>query len=153
MSTFALAAAMPVEELVELIGLLAWMESLGGGMTPLERLSEHWYYVIVICVLLGIWGYIAYSMWRIHRRMQPGAGKCCQMALETNGKQHDPSCTGKRSNPRSCIYDPYGGNGNWRQQVEACTARGCPLYAVRPTSKANKDDSGADSPPETGVAT
>ena len=33
-----------------------------------------------------------------------------------------------------CIVDPDGGGGTWRQQVEACTAPTCPLYAVRPTS-------------------
>ncbi len=33
---------------------------------------------------------------------------------------------------RQCIYDPYGGRGTWREQVAACTARTCPLYAYRP---------------------
>lgn len=33
-----------------------------------------------------------------------------------------------------CIFDPEGGGGSWRQQVEACTAPACPLYDVRPTS-------------------
>src|SRR6185312_8814576 len=26
---------------------------------------------------------------------------------------------------KECVYDPLGGCGNWRQQVEACTARAC----------------------------
>ena len=34
-----------------------------------------------------------------------------------------------------CIYDGSGGGGSWRQQVEACTCTGCPLYSVRPVSK------------------
>lgn len=34
-----------------------------------------------------------------------------------------------------CIYDESPGNGNWRQQVTACTAPNCPLYPVRPVSK------------------
>ena len=33
-----------------------------------------------------------------------------------------------------CIYDPYQ-KGNWRQQVQACTAPTCPLYDVRPVSR------------------
>jgi hypothetical protein len=33
-----------------------------------------------------------------------------------------------------CIYDPIGGPGSWRQQVEACTSKGCPLFHVRPLS-------------------
>ena len=36
---------------------------------------------------------------------------------------------------RHCIYDPYSGEGNWRQQVGACTSVRCPLYEVRPVSK------------------
>ncbi len=39
---------------------------------------------------------------------------------------------------KDCIYDPHGGTGTWRQQVEACTSPACPLYPVRPIS-----DSGA----------
>lgn len=35
---------------------------------------------------------------------------------------------------RECIYDPHGGSGTWRQQVEACTSYKCPLYEVRPVS-------------------
>lgn len=34
---------------------------------------------------------------------------------------------------RECIYDEYGG-GTWREQIEACTSPGCPLYGVRPIS-------------------
>ena len=33
-----------------------------------------------------------------------------------------------------CIYDPIGGQGTWRQQIEACSAFICPLHAIRPTS-------------------
>ena len=36
---------------------------------------------------------------------------------------------------KECIYDDSPGNGNWRQQVAACTAKTCPLYPVRPISK------------------
>ena len=39
---------------------------------------------------------------------------------------------------KACIYDPVGGGGTWRQQVEACTAKGCPLYDYRPTSASEK---------------
>jgi hypothetical protein len=34
----------------------------------------------------------------------------------------------------SCIYDPIGGKGGKKQQIEACTAHACPLYPVRPKS-------------------
>ena len=37
---------------------------------------------------------------------------------------------------KSCIYDPLSGLGHWRQQVELCTITSCPLYAVRPRTKA-----------------
>lgn len=37
---------------------------------------------------------------------------------------------------RECIYDPHEA-GTWRQQIAACTALTCPLYAVRPTSTAS----------------
>ena len=37
---------------------------------------------------------------------------------------------------RECIYEPYPGGGSWRQQVEACTSPKCPLFPVRPLSKA-----------------
>lgn len=35
---------------------------------------------------------------------------------------------------KQCIYDKTQ-PGNWRQQVEACTAKSCPLYEYRPISK------------------
>ena len=31
-----------------------------------------------------------------------------------------------------CIVDPYSNGGTWKQQIEACTDKACPLYAVRP---------------------
>ena len=40
----------------------------------------------------------------------------------------------------NCIYDPFSGLGNWRQQVEACTVKTCPLWPVRPISKPHKRD-------------
>jgi len=40
---------------------------------------------------------------------------------------------------RSCIYDPIGGMGSWRQQVEACTSVACPLYECRPISQKTHD--------------
>jgi hypothetical protein len=39
---------------------------------------------------------------------------------------------------RECIYDPNGGGGTWRQQVEACSSPSCPLYVVRPISRPEK---------------
>lgn len=39
---------------------------------------------------------------------------------------------------RECIYDPAGGVGTWRQQVENCIADTCPLYPYRPLSKKAK---------------
>lgn len=33
---------------------------------------------------------------------------------------------------KQCIHDPDGGTGTWRQQVAACTAENCPLFAYRP---------------------
>ncbi len=47
---------------------------------------------------------------------------------------------------KSCIYDPIGGSGTWRQQVEACTSYRCPLYPVRPKSSAigAEDENEAD---------
>lgn len=39
---------------------------------------------------------------------------------------------------KDCIYDPLSGQGAWREQVTACTATGCPLYPVRPKSKARR---------------
>lgn len=38
-----------------------------------------------------------------------------------------------------CIYDPYQ-PGTWLKQVEICTSKGCPLYDVRPSSKAKSGD-------------
>lgn len=32
---------------------------------------------------------------------------------------------------KMCIYDK-GAEGTWRQQVEACTAKTCPLFQFRP---------------------
>lgn len=31
-----------------------------------------------------------------------------------------------------CIYDPVGGRGTWRQQVEDCTSCECSLFPYRP---------------------
>lgn len=45
---------------------------------------------------------------------------------------------------KECIYDPIAGRGTWRQQVEACTSRSCPLFAVRPTSSSSKVEDEAD---------
>ena len=36
---------------------------------------------------------------------------------------------------RYCIYDPHA-EGNWRQQVDGCPAKDCPLWDIRPRSKA-----------------
>ena len=36
---------------------------------------------------------------------------------------------------KGCIFDPVAG-GQWRQQVEACTSPECPLFELRPRSKA-----------------
>ena len=33
---------------------------------------------------------------------------------------------------KSCLFDPTGGTGTWRQQTAACTSKSCPLYNVRP---------------------
>ena len=35
----------------------------------------------------------------------------------------------------SCIYDPLA-RGNWRQQVTVCYCYSCPLWEVRPRSRA-----------------
>lgn len=35
---------------------------------------------------------------------------------------------------KACIYDPGSGLGNWRQQVEGCTAKSCALFPFRPVS-------------------
>lgn len=55
---------------------------------------------------------------------------------------HGPSRTGQRMSLRAaidaacraCIHDPHAA-GTWREQVAACTSRGCPLYLVRPLPK------------------
>jgi len=39
---------------------------------------------------------------------------------------------------KKCIYDPEGGNGTWREQVQACSSSNCPLHALRPISGALK---------------
>jgi hypothetical protein len=39
---------------------------------------------------------------------------------------------------KGCIYDKYQ-PGNWRQQVEACTSKACPLYEFRPVSSAGDE--------------
>lgn len=40
-----------------------------------------------------------------------------------------------------CIYDnELAGNGTWRQQTEDCTATGCPLYSIRPTSSVSEGE-------------
>lgn len=49
---------------------------------------------------------------------------------------------------RDCIYDPKSGLGNWRQQVEGCTSRSCPLWPVRPTSRGGKSAGEAETAPE-----
>ena len=36
---------------------------------------------------------------------------------------------------KSCIYDPFGGNGKWREQVDSCTSSNCPLHQVRPRAR------------------
>lgn len=36
-----------------------------------------------------------------------------------------------------CIYQDTGGDGNWRQQIAACTSKSCPLWSVRPLSTAH----------------
>ena len=40
---------------------------------------------------------------------------------------------------KSCIYDPIGGKGTWRQQIEACTSKECPLWPLRPISKGTSE--------------
>jgi hypothetical protein len=41
---------------------------------------------------------------------------------------------------RECIYDPFSGMGNWRQQVSACRSPACPLFAYRPVSKGGRGE-------------
>lgn len=38
---------------------------------------------------------------------------------------------------KECIYDPVGSTGHWREQVTRCTSFKCPLYGVRPVTKAS----------------
>ena len=46
---------------------------------------------------------------------------------------------------RQCLYDPKAaGLGHWRQQIEACTDTGCPLFPVRPRTRARKGSDVAD---------
>jgi len=40
---------------------------------------------------------------------------------------------------RECLYDPDSGCGPWRMQVDACTSPSCPLYPVRPRSRARQE--------------
>ena len=40
---------------------------------------------------------------------------------------------------KQCIYDPQGGAGTWRQQTEACPAKDCPLWDLRPVSKTREE--------------
>lgn len=55
---------------------------------------------------------------------------------------HGPSRAGQRMSLRAaidakcreCIHNPHA-SGTWREQVTACTSRGCPLYPVRPLSR------------------
>jgi hypothetical protein len=56
---------------------------------------------------------------------------------------------------KACLYDPIGGTGTWRQQVEACTARHCPLFPVRPKSAAEgaQDENEANLAPQPAVST
>jgi len=44
---------------------------------------------------------------------------------------------------KGCIYDPIAGRGTWRQQVEACTSKSCPLYEFRPVSASEKTEEAA----------
>ena len=39
---------------------------------------------------------------------------------------------------KDCIYDNLD-VGTWRQQVEACTVNGCPLYPARPVSSCDTE--------------
>ena len=36
---------------------------------------------------------------------------------------------------RDCIYDEKAGQGTWRNQIEMCPSKECPLYAVRPITR------------------
>lgn len=39
---------------------------------------------------------------------------------------------------KDCIYDPYS-QGNWRQQIEECTASQCALFEYRPITIAGRN--------------
>ena len=39
---------------------------------------------------------------------------------------------------KDCVYDPAQ-PGTWRQQVQWCTVKTCPLYPVRPMSSVSKE--------------
>lgn len=45
---------------------------------------------------------------------------------------------------KSCIYDPGGSSGTWREQVEACSSANCPLHAVRPLSRPKTREHGLE---------
>jgi hypothetical protein len=53
------------------------------------------------------------------------------MATHSLRKSIDNMC-------KRCLYDPVGGTGPWRMQVQACTAYDCPLWPVRPRGKPRK---------------
>lgn len=39
---------------------------------------------------------------------------------------------------KECIHDPYGGTGQWRESVDACSSSNCPLHSVRPRSTSQR---------------
>ncbi len=42
---------------------------------------------------------------------------------------------------KDCIYDPmYKGAGTWKQQIEGCRCKDCPLWQVRPMSASKIDN-------------
>jgi len=53
---------------------------------------------------------------------------------------------------KDCIYDPKSGLGTWRQQVEGCTSRNCPLWPHRPTSSSSRLSDEANLATKTEVA-
>ena len=60
-----------------------------------------------------------------------------QFGSKTN--QRKPSMRGAiNAKCRECIYDPIGGTGTWRAQVEACTVHDCSLYPLRPVSRSER---------------
>lgn len=44
---------------------------------------------------------------------------------------------------KQCIYDPAS-EGNWRQQVQACTVKACPLWEIRAKSASEKSNAQAE---------